>query len=148
MSEQQPKIMALSLYQPYASLIAVGAKRFETRTWGTKFRGQVIIHASKTLEYDWHDAKFVAAMKEAGIDNPAKLPLGAAIAVGELVGCYKTESVYPHISETERMFGNYDAGRVAWEFKDMKLFLAPVPVRGQQFLWEWKLPLPEYGVPF
>lgn len=148
--EQEPKIMALSLYQPYASLVALSAKRFETRSWGTQFRGQVVIHASKTLEYDWRDAKFVAAMKEARIDNPAKLPLGAALAVGELVGCYKAESVWPHINETERMFGNYAAGRVAWEFKDVKLFVQPLPVRGQQYLWEWKLPLPDVieTVPF
>jgi hypothetical protein len=148
MANEEPKIMVISLYQPYASLMALGAKCFETRTWGTKFTGQVIIHASKTLEYDWRDARFVQAMKEAGIDNPAKLPLGAALAVGDLVGCYKAETVYPAIGETERLFGNYAAGRVAWKFTNMKLFLQPVPIRGQQYLWEWKQPLPELAVPF
>lgn len=150
MTDQEPKIMALSLYQPWASLMAIGAKMFETRTWGTKFTGLVVIHASKTLEYDSRDPKFMQAVHEAGIDNPQKLPLGMALAVGELVGCYKAESVYEHISDSERSFGNYAAGRVAWKFTNMRVFRNPIPIRGQQFLWEWKLPLPDViePVPF
>jgi hypothetical protein len=37
---------ALSLYQPYASLIAIGAKTIETRHWATKYRGPLAIHAT------------------------------------------------------------------------------------------------------
>lgn len=143
-----PKIMALSLHQPYASLVAFGAKVFETRSWGTKFKGPVVIHATKTLEYNWRDAHFMQALHEAGIENPAKLPLGCALAVATLVDCYKAESVYPHIGDSERLFGNYAAGRVAWKFSDVKLFAQPVPARGQQYLWEWKADLPELVVPF
>ena len=36
---------AFTLYQPYASLIACGAKRFETRGWYTHYRGKIAIHA-------------------------------------------------------------------------------------------------------
>lgn len=42
---------ALSIKQPYASLIAEGVKDIENRTYPTKFRGTILIHASKT----WHD---------------------------------------------------------------------------------------------
>lgn len=49
-------VKALSLYQPWASLMSMSKKKFETRTWGTSFRGLVVIHASKTLEVDWHNA--------------------------------------------------------------------------------------------
>jgi len=148
MSEQpaQP-IKVISLYQPWASLMACGAKVFETRTWGTKFRGLVIIHASKTLEVDWRNTAFIKAMREAGIKQPEKLPLGMALAVGELVGCYKAETVSPHINEHERLFGNYADGRVAWKFENMRLFAKPVPARGQQYLWDWKEPLPELMEP-
>lgn len=146
----EPMIKGLSLYGPWAHLMAMSKKRFETRSWGTKFRGLVVICASKTLEVDWHNLPFIAAMREAGIENPNKLPLGMALAVGELVGCYKAESVYPHIDEAERLFGNYADGRLAWEFKNMKPFVKPFPVRGQQYLWDWKLPLPDViePVPF
>lgn len=145
MTEQEPKIMAISLYQSWASLMALGAKCFETRSWGTKYKGLVVIHASKKLEFDSRDARFVKALHDAGIEDPFKLPLGVALAVGTLVDCYKAETVYPLISESERLFGNYAAGRVAWKFKDIKLFAQPLPIRGQQGLWEWKGPLPEFA---
>lgn len=37
---------ALSIKQPYASLIAHGIKNIENRTWKTNFRGRIFIHAS------------------------------------------------------------------------------------------------------
>lgn len=144
----EPTIKVISLHQPWASLMARGAKRFETRSWGTKFRGLVVIHATKQLYVDLRDSAFMRAMHEAGIDDVNKLPLGCALAVGTLVNCYKAESVYPHIGESERLFGNYAAGRVAWEFADVRLFEKPVPVRGQQYLWDWSGPLPELVLPF
>lgn len=144
----EPTIKVISLHQPWASLMAMGVKRFETRSWGTKFRGQVIIHATKQLYVDTRDAAFMKALREAGIEDVNKLPLGCALAVGDLVGCYKAESVYPHITDAERLFGNYADGRIAWEFKDVSLFNKPVPVRGQQYLWDWPGPLPELALPF
>ncbi len=38
---------ALSLHQPWASLIAEGVKTIETRSWATKYRGPLAIHAAK-----------------------------------------------------------------------------------------------------
>lgn len=143
-------IKAISLYQPWASLMSLGAKHFETRSWGTRYRGLVIICASKTIEVDWRNVAFIAAMREAGIENPNKLPLGMALGIGELVGSFKAETVYPHISESERLFGNYADGRFALEVRNMKAFVKPVPVRGQLGLWDWKLPVPDViePVPF
>ncbi len=40
----------LTLTQPYASLIAFGAKRIETRTWATTYRGPLAIHAADGLD--------------------------------------------------------------------------------------------------
>lgn len=41
---------ALTLHQPWASLIAVGVKTIETRSWATKYRGPLAIHAGKHFE--------------------------------------------------------------------------------------------------
>ena len=41
---------AISLKQPWASLIVSGRKTIELRTWNTKFRGEFYIHASKTTD--------------------------------------------------------------------------------------------------
>lgn len=46
---------ALTIWQPWASLIACGAKQYETRSWPTKYRGPIAIHAA--------------------IKDPCKLPL-------------------------------------------------------------------------
>lgn len=37
---------AITLWQPWASFIAIGAKRIETRSWSTSYRGPLAIHAS------------------------------------------------------------------------------------------------------
>lgn len=39
----------LSLKQPYAYLLASGKKTIEIRKWNTKYRGEFLIHASKTM---------------------------------------------------------------------------------------------------
>jgi hypothetical protein len=39
----------LTLTQPYATLVALGAKTFVTRDWGTRYRGTLLIHAGKGL---------------------------------------------------------------------------------------------------
>jgi len=56
----------LTLYQPYATLVAVGAKRIETRSWSTKYRGPLAIHVSKHKEIDhklWWSEPFATALE-------------------------------------------------------------------------------------
>ncbi len=45
------KIKALSLRQPYAELVVIGKKSIELRTWSTKYRGEFLIHAAKTVHH-------------------------------------------------------------------------------------------------
>lgn len=40
---------ALTLRQPWASLVAIGVKQVETRSWTTAYRGPLAIHSSKRL---------------------------------------------------------------------------------------------------
>lgn len=40
----------ITVKQPFASLIAYGLKEYEFRTWKTKYRGEVLIHAAKTVD--------------------------------------------------------------------------------------------------
>ena len=39
---------AITIRQPWAGLIAVGEKIYETRSWPTKYRGPIAIHAGKS----------------------------------------------------------------------------------------------------
>ena len=94
---------ALTLYQPFASLWALGYKQFETRSWGIGYRGPFAIHAGvrpieKTLDsmflriegITFAEMKFLDAMRDClGDDFEEDPPYGSIIATGELIGCHK-----------------------------------------------------------
>ena len=42
---------AISLHQPWATLVAIGAKKIETRHWATDYRGELLIHAARNQRY-------------------------------------------------------------------------------------------------
>ena len=93
---------AITIYQPWASLIAVRAKKYETRSWQTRYRGKIAIHAAKTDKY-MRDYDVLSILPEgwAMESNPpypdlmmAKdVPLGAVIATAELIGCWRIDSL-------------------------------------------------------
>jgi hypothetical protein len=141
---------ALSLWQPWATLVVAGAKRFETRSWATSYRGPLLIHAAKKKDIDSLELckaePFRSALITAGIDFIRNLPFGALLGTVELVRCLRTESAISEWSvyedgaaETyavEIEFGDYSPGRFAWELRDPKRFAEPVPYRGRQQLFD------------
>ena len=88
---------AITILQPWASLIAIGAKQYETRSWQTKYRGPIAIHAAKK-----NPCKMSTAGTEQFVNTANKylclgwkmgwhwsmLPLGYVIATAELVNCW------------------------------------------------------------
>jgi hypothetical protein len=135
-------VKALSILQPWASLIAIGAKQYETRSWQTTYRGPIAIHASKRIGprgRDFCQDPLVArAYRSAGVANPAQqLPRSAVIATARLVAVHRTEDVRNRLSEQERTFGFYDDGRFAWELTDVVALSTSVPASGRLGLWEW-----------
>ncbi len=142
---------AISLTQPWASLVAWGEKQIETRSWATNYRGPIAIHASKGFpawakNLCW-DQPFRLVLsrhfREAGLgvvwSNPP-LPLGAVIATAELEWCVKIDPgfEFPAGPEHEHEFGDYPPGRYAWGFSNVKALGAPRPARGALGLWEWR----------
>ncbi len=138
---------ALTVLQPWASLIAIGAKRYETRGWSPSRQLQVgdllAIHAGKSFCLEYLDLcflpKFAEALQAGGIENPRDLPLGAVIAVCRFGGAFRCSSLVqevPHGSP-EYVFGDHGPGRYAWRLDDV-CKLAPVPAVGHQGLWEWE----------
>lgn len=87
---------ALTIWQPWASLIACGAKKYETRPWATKYRGPIAIHAAKQLDPNVFQFLLCkqATMEQLikhGItpQNIDELPRGAIIATAELVNVWR-----------------------------------------------------------
>jgi hypothetical protein len=80
-------IPVISIRQPWAWLIVNGHKDIENRTWGTKFRGIVLIHAGKTKP-DWDDEEYEFCEEEYGIIVPRQgLDLGGIVGSARIVDC-------------------------------------------------------------
>jgi activating signal cointegrator 1 len=149
-------VKALSLTQPWASLVAEGFKLVETRSWSTPYRGPLAIHAAAGFPVDARLyaslPQFKGPLVEAGyrVDHRQSsrsaalldhtLPLGAVIATARLVRCVRTEEIARHINPQERAFGDYDPGRFAWVLAEVVKLPEPVPAKGALGLWEWTLP--------
>jgi hypothetical protein len=132
----------LTLFQPWATLIALDAKRYETRSWATSYRGPLAIHAAKRPPEVVREAMPILARCHLWRDPltspglPA-LPLGAVVCIVELVAIYSTTAIVDRLSEQERAFGDYSPDRYAWQLELVEVFKRPIPARGAQGLWEW-----------
>lgn len=130
---------ALTIIQPWATLVATGAKKIETRSWKTDYRGPLAIHAAKGFP-KWarntcYWEPFQQALAQAGITDPDQLPRGVVISVCTLIECQRIKSDnLPDASE--RFFGDYRSGRYAWILRDVRPVIPPIPARGAQGLWE------------
>lgn len=129
---------ALTLWQPWAQLVALGHKRIETRSWGTNYRGPLVIHAAlyfpREAQARLLEPAFVRAL---GRDTAMAFPLGKVVAVCRLAGCERcTARNTP--GEPERSFGDYGPGRWLWRLEDVRALAVPVAACGKQGLWEWE----------
>lgn len=146
---------ALTVMQPWASLIMLGAKRFETRSWKTNFLGTLLIHASKKLAPAALALCFQEPFKSAlapllhpyqpphtdepfYYDCPWDLPLGFLLGTVQVSVCRTAEDVHADllVSAEEKAFGDYRPGRWAWELCEPRLFETPIPYKGRQGLWD------------
>ena len=133
---------AITLWQPWASLIAIGAKKYETRSWPTNYRGLLAIHAAakapKTEMELCEIEPFKSSLRRAGIISANELPLGSVIAIANLVDCiYISKEFIKAILDTvEYGFGDYEISRYAWKLEGVRP-INPIPAKGMQRIWEW-----------
>ena len=142
---------AISLWQPWATAAALGSKRIETRHWATAYRGPLLIHAAKRcnkteMRAYGEQSAWLNALRLNTDCGPLweALPLGAVVAVCNLVDCKPTESFTaaeldaPRQRDgdkdpyTERMMGNFEPQRFGWVLDDMHPLNVPVPYKGGQ----------------
>lgn len=144
---------ALSVRQPWASLIAVGSKRIETRSWSTPFRGPLAIHAAKGLGQTVGDYVKLCSSEPFWSALKFREPLarGAVLATCELFDVLKIverDEGYSCLDllgaeqfdfpiDDERAFGDYTPGRYAWLLGNVRPFNRPIPAKGRLGLWEW-----------
>lgn len=142
---------ALTLWQPWASLVALGEKRIETRCWSTKYRGPLAIHAAaKTpafLGESRHTERFITELADVlnvrtsqVPEAVAKLPRAAVLCIVELRSIEETMRCREILCEREKIFGNYEDGRYAWEMEMAQKLETPIPAKGNRLLWNWEVP--------
>lgn len=134
-------VKALTISQPFASLIADGKKWVENRNWATRYRGPLAIHAGKGTQY--------MTRKEL-----AEVPHGCIVAVASLVGCVNLASARKWAEDREHWGGStlgegtqltvrdllaheHAEGPWCWILEDVQKLESPVAVAGAQGLWVW-----------
>lgn len=154
---------ALTLHQPWASLLALSVKPFETRSWSPieryaarkGFIGQrIAIHAGlKRIPGAEYRSVILDVLALVGVSpreariltsTLADPPYGAVLATGTLIGAHQVVSIGddgPVLDDgrtirDDRM-GDYDEGRWCWEFGDVRPLVEPVLAKGYQGIWSW-----------
>jgi hypothetical protein len=151
----------ISLWQPWAALVVIGAKRFETRHWSTRYRGPLAIHAAQIkrsaryhfdVEEVFERSVFQEPLRAAGYRDAKDLAYGAIVGRAQLDACclviregfhftYELErieagEVMLPPPEPELHFGNFTPGRYGWAFSDPRRLTTPVKMTGRQGFWE------------
>ncbi|MBN8523803.1 MAG: ASCH domain-containing protein [Planctomycetes bacterium] len=130
-------MLGISVWQPWASLIAAGAKRYETRSWqppASLIGQRLAICSSRTAE-GLHDTAQDDAFNRLCLRRlgQRQLPMGRVVAVVTVEGCIATTSrAARRIGVRERLVGDWSPGRYAWRLADVQTLAAPVPVTGSQ----------------
>jgi activating signal cointegrator 1 len=155
----------LSLLQPWASLVVLGDKKIETRSWNTKYRGLLLVHASKKYTGGQKSLAMDFNIKYgAGLGFTEDLPLGQIIGSVNLIETFPTDKAWSgtggigfsinskvevdkelrmmNITKAEEAYGDYSPGRYGWLLSDPIEFTIGIPAKGSLGLWEYNGTLP------
>ena len=120
----------IALWQPWATLMAIGAKTCETRSWHTHTRGHILIYATKKQDLNlrkiFYSEPFYSTLFKAGYRQWDELPFGALLSIHNLKRVIRTSQM-KGITDLERAFGDYSPGRFAFEMELIKRFPEPIP---------------------
>lgn len=122
---------ALTIKQPWASLIVNGYKEYEFRSWKINYRGKILIHAGMKLEKDMAER-----FKEYNLDYT----LGAIIGEAELVDCILVDKDFDE--ELRKMnslvYASNHVESYAWKLTNIKKYDEPIFIKGKLGLWNYE----------
>lgn len=124
----------LTIKQPWATLIMQGYKRFEFRSWQTKYRGELLIHAGKSIDKE--------AMKRLEQYIPEEMPLGKILGKVNLSNCIKTTpKFFAEIQKENKDIYSKSIFKeeFAWQVEVIENFKNPIEVKGMLGLWNYDL---------
>lgn len=120
---------AITIKQPWASLIVNDYKKYEFRTWKTKYRGKILIHAGMST-----DKKYLEDFKDYNLEYIN----GAIIGEAEIVDCILVDEKFNKELLKNKVYGN-NIGYYAWKLENIKKYDKPIYCKGKLSLWEYKL---------
>ena len=124
----------LTIKQPWATLIMQGYKRFEFRSWQTKYRGDLLIHAGKGIDK--------VAMERLAKYIPKDVPTGKILGKVMLVDCVKLSSEFKGmlLEENEEVYADSSFDEVyGWQLECVEVFDEPIEVKGKLGLWNYEM---------
>ena len=123
---------AITLKQPWATLVAEGIKKYEFRTWKTNYRGIVLIHAGAGI-----DKKEMEKFKDLNLDYPAK----RIIAEVEIEDCLELNDDLNKkiIEENNIAYGSKYRNGYAWKLKNVKKIEIDEEINGKLGFWNYDL---------
>lgn len=149
---------AITLFQPIASLVAKGTKTIETRSWPTKVRGALWIHAAAAFppqswlsryvsnpvfrfyalgSHKWDERSAIREFEGKGI---GEYPRAVIIGRVELIDCIPSKEVRARISpidyRRENALGDLGPDRFAWILREPRLLKKPIVASGMQGFWD------------
>jgi len=123
----------ITIKQPWATLIAEGYKEYEFRTWRTKYRGEILIHAGKGV-----DKKALPRFEHLNLDYPS----GVIIAKANLTDCVEvSEEFRKKMKEKDELVyrGIQDRSWNGFGFKlENVKEIEPIPINGKLSLWDYE----------
>ncbi len=132
----------LTLRQPWAGLLVLGIKQMETRSWNTKYRGRLYIHASASMSRE--ELRLLMRLWTLLELSPQQINtchvVGAIIGHVDIIETYSTndEKQTREISMIEAMLGDYSPDRFFWKCELPTLLPKPIPAKGQLGFWNWE----------
>jgi len=129
MKKKEIRMMrALSIAQPWAYCIVSKGKNVENRTWKTKMRGTIAIHASASIDKD----RFYWCEESCGIKaDPKKLPYMSIVGFADIVDVINRRQV---TAKTRKWFG----GPYGLVLANVVRLKKPVRVKGSLSFWQLK----------
>ena len=121
----------LTIKQPWATLIVEGYKEYEFRSWKTKYRGKILIHAGLTLEKN-----MLKIFKEYNLNYE----LGCIIGEAEITDCILVDERFNeelnNINSIVYTNSNH-VEKYAWKLENIKKYDKPIYVKGKLGLWNF-----------
>lgn len=124
----------ITIKQPFATLIAEGFKEYEFRTWKTKYRGDILIHAGKSI-----DKEAIKRFSYLNLDYP----VGCIIAKAKITDCVYVDSKLKDElrKKDDRIYHGVVKEPNDWDGYGFKLSyvkkIEPIYINGKLSLWDY-----------